>query len=96
LATNETRHPHRNLKLLERVERDVAAWQAQGIITPEKGRRILDYYQVSAGVLLTGRTYARLVTVLATLGAVLAGTGVHLLRPPTGKRSRSTGNWPSS
>lgn len=78
MATDQSGQVQRDVQFLERVQRDVVAWQAQGIITPEQERRILDYYQVTQGVLRRGRTYARLVAALATLGAILVGTGAIL------------------
>jgi len=60
------------------LQKEIPHWIAQGLIDTEQSKNILDYYRLSAGTLKTGRTYARLVTILATFGAILLGLGVVL------------------
>lgn len=56
----------------------VQEWAHQRIITQEQGQAILAYHQVTPRATLVRRVYGRLVTVLATLGAVLVGLGIIL------------------
>jgi uncharacterized membrane protein len=63
---------------LERMRHDVAEWQRQGIITAEEATAIFAYYQVPQGALRARSAYARLIAVLATLGAILVGVGAIL------------------
>ena len=58
-----------------RLPVEVQHWQDQGIISPEQGRAIISGYPASGRV---HRTQGRLVTILATLGAILVGLGVIL------------------
>ena len=58
-----------------RLPAEVRRWQDQGIISQEQGRAIISGYPASGEV---HRAQGRLVTTLATLGAVLVGLGVIL------------------
>lgn len=60
---------------MERVHHDVAEWQRQGIITAEQATVIFAYYQVPPEALRARSAYAKLIAVLATLGAILVGIG---------------------
>ncbi len=60
------------------LEANSGVWVERGIITGEQRQLILDDHDVAAAGLAGRRAYARLVTILATLGAILAGTGVIL------------------
>ena len=65
-------------EFLARLPAEVQHWQDQGIITPEQGWAIISGYPASGGPVAVDRTQGRLVTILATLGAVLVGLGVIL------------------
>ena len=60
------------------LQKEIPRWVARGLIDSDQSKNILEYYKVTADTLKTGRTYARLVTILATFGAILLGLGVIL------------------
>ena len=60
------------------LQKEIPRWVTHGLIDSEQSKNILEYYKVTADTLKTGSTYARLVTILATFGAVLLGLGVIL------------------
>jgi len=60
------------------LQKEIPRWVAHGLIDSDQSKNILEYYKVTADTLKTGRTYARLVTILATFGAILLGLGVIL------------------
>ena len=63
---------------MARLPEEVRRWQDQGLISPEQGRAIISGYPASGGQVAVHRTQGRLVSILATLGAVLVGLGVIL------------------
>ena len=60
------------------LQKEIPRWVAHGLIDSDQSKNIVEYYKVTADTLKTGRTYARLVTILATFGAILLGLGVIL------------------
>lgn len=78
MAGNDERVSKQDADHLERVRHDVAEWQRQGIITAEQATAIFAYYQVPQSALRARSAYARLIIVLATLGAILVGVGAIL------------------
>lgn len=59
-------------KFLKQIEAEVAVWKQRGTITPEQANSILSQYVVVSPL------YGRLIVILVTLGAILAGVGIIL------------------
>lgn len=70
----ETTEPKRsvNRKFRKQLETEIEAWKQQGQITPEQAESILSQYVVVSPL------YGRLIVILVTLGAILAGVGIIL------------------
>ena len=64
--------------VLERLRNDTREWEASGIITEAQVAAILSYYDHYFPVSAKPQIYARLSTILATMGAVLVGLGIIL------------------
>lgn len=71
-------HKDSKLDFVYDLQKEIPRWVTHGLIDSEQSKNILEYYKVTADTLKTGRTYARLVTILATFGAILLGLGVIL------------------
>jgi len=65
--------------VMERLRIDTREWQASGIITEDQATSILSYYDRYFPISAKPQIYARLSTILATMGAVLVGLGIILL-----------------
>jgi len=60
-------------KFLKQIETEVAVWKQRGTVTAEQANDILSQYVVVSPL------YGRLIVILVTLGAILAGVGIILL-----------------
>lgn len=63
-------------RFLSRLPAELAAWQRQGLLTPEQAKAILSSYPVAPEAVLTRRFYGKLIPLFAILGSVLVGVGV--------------------
>ena len=63
-------------QFLDRLPREVARWEGDGIISPEQGQAILGSYSTAELTPQAQRAQGRLVTGLSIAGAVLVGLGV--------------------
>ena len=71
---NSERQPRRSVsqKFHKQLETEVEAWKQDGTIASEQAQEILSQYVVVSPL------YGRLVVILVTLGAILAGVGIIL------------------
>jgi uncharacterized membrane protein len=71
-GVTEASGPKRSIsrKFRKQLETEIEAWKQQGQITPEQAESILSQYVVVSPL------YGRLIVILVTLGAILAGVGV--------------------
>ena len=68
-----------NEDVVQRIKRDVNAWQRSGIITSDQSDAILDYYGDNGSHHSRIFLYGRLSSMLAIMGAVFSGVGLVLL-----------------
>ena len=78
MAGDHTIEPERAANREDWLRPYVGEWSREGIISPEQGEAILSYHNVASEALPVRRLFGRLITVLATLGAILVGVGAIL------------------
>ena len=74
----EAQQPDRLVEHADLLPQWIKDWERQGLVTAEQGQAILGYENVKPRALSIRRMYGRLITVLATMGAVLVGVGIIL------------------